>query len=47
MHEGRKYSLGFYEQMEDAALAYNQAAIELYGDYASLNVIAAELKEAA
>jgi hypothetical protein len=37
--EKKKYHLGHYDKEEDAAFAYNQAAKELYGEYAALNVI--------
>jgi hypothetical protein len=31
--------LGSFETAEDAALAYNQRAVEVYGEYARLNII--------
>ena len=34
------HNLGTFATQEDAALAYNKAAIEHYGDFALLNVIA-------
>jgi hypothetical protein len=37
--ERKKYHLGFYEKEKDAALAYNEAAVKLYGEHATLNVI--------
>ena len=36
----KRVSLGFYEKEDDAALAYNAAAVQNYGDSACLNVIA-------
>jgi len=37
--ERRKVNLGYYEDEEDAALAYNRAAIEHFGSFACLNDI--------
>lgn len=37
---GRKY-LGVFEKAEDAALAYNRVAAEMYGEFACLNKIPA------
>jgi hypothetical protein len=34
---GRKFSLGYYATEEEAALAYNAAAIKYYGEFAGLN----------
>lgn len=39
---GKQVSLGLYEKEEDAALAYNEAALEAFGEYARLNVIERE-----
>lgn len=36
-HQNKKYHLGSFENEIDAAEAYNQKAIELYGDYSNLN----------
>jgi hypothetical protein len=33
------YDLGIFDLEEEAALAYNAKALELYGSYASINVI--------
>jgi hypothetical protein len=38
-HNHKKYHLGSFENEEDAAKAYNDKAIELYGDSANLNEI--------
>lgn len=37
---GRKYYLGEFDIKEDAARAYNAAAIEAHGEFASLNKVA-------
>ena len=37
--EGKRYHLGCYKTEEEAAEAYNKKAIELYGEYANLNII--------
>ncbi len=36
---GHQVHLGFFDSEKDAALAYNQKANELYGEYALLNDI--------
>jgi len=36
-HEGKKYSLGYYYDAETAARAYDYAAYQLRGEFASLN----------
>ena len=36
---GKRYYLGFYHSEDEAANAYNQRAVELYGDNAVLNEI--------
>jgi hypothetical protein len=36
--DGVKYNLGRHEIEEDAARAYNSKALELYGEFANLNV---------
>jgi hypothetical protein len=35
----KRITIGYYETEQDAAIAYNQKAIELYGEFAKLNVI--------
>ncbi len=35
--DGRKLYLGSYDTPEDAAMAYNRAALELFGEFAQLN----------
>lgn len=37
--DGEEFYLGIYKNEIDAAKAYNEKAIELYGDHANLNVI--------
>ena len=39
MKQGKHYRLGFFDSEIEAARAYNGAAIELHGEFASLNVI--------
>ena len=41
------YSLGHYATPEEAAVAYNEAAKELHGEYACLNVLPTAVKEVA
>ena len=38
-HEGHLFQLGTFSNPEDAALAYNHKALELFGEFASLNVL--------
>ena len=38
-YKGKNYGLGSYKTPEEAALAYNIKAKELYGDYAFINLI--------
>lgn len=38
-YEGKPIHLGYFHYLDDAALAYNEAATTMFGDYASLNVI--------
>lgn len=35
----RFYSLGYYSSRKEAAIAYNNKALELFGEYANLNII--------
>lgn len=44
-HLGKRYNLGRYLTAEEAALAYNIKAIELFGEHACLNVIPAEMPQ--
>lgn len=37
--DGREYWLGYFATQEDAARAYNNKAMELFGDFARLNVV--------
>lgn len=34
-----KYRLGYFDNENDAAIAYNKKAIELHGDFAKLNIV--------
>lgn len=43
-YKTKKYSLGYFDTKEDAALAYNKKAIELLGENAKLNIINNEEK---
>lgn len=36
---GSGYYLGYFESQEDAAIAYNKKAVELFGEFAHLNTI--------
>jgi hypothetical protein len=36
---GKSYHLGYFENEIEAALLYNQKAKELFGEYASINII--------
>lgn len=38
-HNKKQISIGFYDKEEEAAMAYNQKAIEYHGEFASLNKI--------
>lgn len=38
-YNGYRYYLGLYEKEEEAALAYNKAAVNYYGEFARLNKI--------
>lgn len=39
VHNGKIYHIGRFDSEEEAALAYNKKAIELYGEYACLNIV--------
>ena len=36
--QNKQVHLGYFESLEDAALAYNKKALELFGEFAKLNV---------
>lgn len=38
-YQGKKYGLGSYKTAKEAALAYNNAAVKFYGEFAWLNPI--------
>lgn len=42
MVDGRRLSLRYFKSEEDAALAYNAAAVKYFGEYARLNIIIKE-----
>lgn len=44
---GKTVSLGYFDTQSDAALAYNTAAIRVYGDQACINVVRPDPNEAA
>ena len=38
-HDGKKRHLGVFDTADDAAIAYNEAAIDRWGPYARLNIV--------
>ena len=42
MYQGKRYYLGFYHDQIEAAKAYNEKALELFGETAQLNSIEIE-----
>lgn len=40
-----RFHIGVFESKYDAALAYDAAAIQIYGEYAHLNIIGREINE--
>lgn len=40
-----RFHVGVFESKHDAALAYDAAAIQIYGEYAHLNIIGKEINE--
>lgn len=43
--DNKRYNLGRYNTEEEAAIAYNKKAYELYGEFAKLNVIGCDINE--
>lgn len=39
MFDGKRISIGLFESEQAAALAYNRKAVEIYGEFANLNII--------
>jgi hypothetical protein len=39
MHHRKHYNLGYYNKEEDAAKRYNEVAVQMFGEYARLNII--------
>lgn len=44
-YRNKQISCGYYKNKEDAALAYNKKALELFGEFAKLNEVSQELEE--
>ena len=38
-HDGKNHNLGYFQTAEEAALVYNQYALETFGEFAILNVV--------
>jgi hypothetical protein len=43
--DGKCFYLGVFTNQEEAALAYNKAAIQLHGEFACLNIIESQKEE--
>lgn len=43
-YRGKRYELGEFRSAEEAALAYNSKAIELFGNFARLNIIGEKIE---
>ena len=39
MVDGKRKYLGLFDDEEDAARAYNDKAVELFGEYANVNIL--------